>query len=153
LALASLFEASPPIMASRDAGQQWAPDASGLPALLPAQDLAGAAAPARETYLTTMGGGVWERKGSGPWHDISAGLPGRHAMPLLATDASGVLYAGTMAWGVYERVGDSAWRPLGSGLTGPAATVLGLATVANPRPVLLAATSSGVFRYAPPGSS
>jgi hypothetical protein len=149
LIFGSLFEASPPVVVSDDGGNTWAPAAEGLPASLPAQDLASGDVQARQIFLTTMGGGVWQRKADGSWQDIDAGLPQRHAMPLLAT--GGALYAGTMASGVYERVGSGAWHRLGSGLAGPAATVMGLAESAGPHGVLLAGTADGVYRYMPHG--
>lgn len=152
LILASLFQTSPPVLVSHD-GQSWASYAANLPPSLPVQDLAAGNSRARQVFLTTMGGGVWQREAGGPWQDISTGLPQRHAMPLVAVGAppAGVLYAGTMASGVYEKVGNRPWRPLGRGLTGSAATVVGLAETSGARPGLLAATTSGVFRYMPEG--
>jgi hypothetical protein len=148
---ASLFEANPPVLISHDDGRSWASYAANLPASLPVQDLAAGTAPARLIFLTTMGGGVWRREAGGAWQDISAGLPQRHAMPLVEVGppSVGVLYAGTMASGVYEKVGNGAWRPLGRGLTGLAATVLGLVETTGAHPVLLAATTSGVYGYVP----
>jgi len=151
LVFGSLFEASPPIMSSHDGGRAWAPDASGLPATLPTQALASDSAHADRIFLTTMGGGVWQRRASGRWLDISAGLPQRHAMPLLQAGptGAGVLVAGTMGQGVFEKQGAAAWHPLGRGLDGAAATVTSLIETTGPRPVLLAGTSAGVFRYVP----
>ncbi len=149
--LACVFESSPPVLVSGDDGLHWTPAARNLPALLPVQDLAAGKSPARQVYLTTMGGGVWQRAADGRWHDISLGLPQRHAMQLLVAQATDpvVLYAGTMASGVFERAGESRWRSLGRGLSGPAATVIGLAETPGPLPTLIAATSAGAYRYLP----
>ena len=88
----------------------------------------------------------------GRWRDVSAGLPARHAMPLVAAPESReVLYAGTMGFGVYARQGTGPWRRLGHGLSGGAHTVLALAMTAGSHPTLLAGTGLGLFRYAPPG--
>lgn len=153
LIYASIFEASPAMEVSHDAGKTWSSGAANLPGNLPAQDLALGNTQAKQIFLTTMGAGVWEQQGGGRWQDISAGLPQRHAMPLLAAPppASGVLYAGTMASGVYEKLGAAAWRPLGHGLSGLAASVTGLVETPGTPPVLLAATSAGVYRYLPNG--
>ncbi|MDB5076722.1 MAG: hypothetical protein JWO42_2901 [Chloroflexi bacterium] len=148
LVFASVFGATPPVMVSRDGGRTWASGAAGLPAILPVQDLASGSPPNREVYLTTMGGGVWRRGADGRWVDVSAGMPQRHAMALLAA-GSGTLYAGTMSLGVYEKQGAGPWRPLGSGLRGPAATVMDLVETPGAHPVLLAATTQGVYRYIP----
>jgi hypothetical protein len=96
-----------------------------------------------------MGGGVWQREADGRWQDISAGLPQRHAMPLLATGpaASGVLYAGTMGLGVYEKQQSAPWRHLGQGLNSSATIVMSLAETPGPHPLLLAGTTHGVYRY------
>lgn len=148
---ASLFEANPPVLVSHNDGESWASYAANLPTSLPVQDLAAGDPHTHQIFLTTMGGGVWQCEAGGAWQDISAGLPQRHAMPLLAAQplSSGVLYAGTMASGAFEKVGNGPWRPLGGGLTGPAATVLSLVETPGARPVLLAATTSGVYRYVP----
>jgi hypothetical protein len=99
-----------------------------------------------------MGDGVWLRSATGRWRDVSAGLPARHAMPLVAAPASReVLYAGTMGFGVYVRQGAGPWRRLGRGLNGGAYTVLALAMTAGSHPTLLAGTALGLFRYTPPG--
>jgi hypothetical protein len=147
--VASLFEAKPPVMVSRDDGHTWAADASNLPDSLPVQDLASGDAKVRQIFLTTMGGGVWQRNGDGGWQEIGAGLPQNHAMPLIAAapQSAGVLYAGTMASGVYEKNGKNTWLPLGSGLSGAAATVTSLVETQGPHAVLIAATSAGVYRY------
>ena len=151
LVFGSVFESSPPVVFSRDGGETWASAAANLSAQLPVQDLAAGNPQARRVYLTTMGAGVWQRDGDGNWEDISNGLPQRHAMPLLAdpVHSAGELLAGTMASGVYERVGDSPWQPLGHGLAGPASTVMSLEEESGSPPILLAATSAGVFRYVP----
>jgi hypothetical protein len=151
LVFASVFGSTSSIMVSHDAGRTWSMSAPGLPSALPVQDLAAGDAQTHQIFLTTMGGGVWQRAANGRWRDISAGLPQRHAMPLLAATptAAGVLYAGTMSQGVYEKQGPNSWRPLGRGLVGPAATVMGLAQTPGPHSALLAGTTSGVFKYVP----
>ena len=156
-AVASVFGLSPPILATADDGRTWRTAATGLPSELPTQALL--ALPAGRTrgsrlILTTMGGGVWDRAATGPWRDISAGLPSRHAMPLVALPSAEtpVLYAGTMGDGVYVKQGDTAWRPLGHGLTGTDNTILAVAVASGPdgsHPTLLAGTAHGVFRYLP----
>lgn len=153
LVFASVFGAAASIMVSHDGGHTWAAVAPGLPSHLPVQDLAAGDARTHQIFLTTMGGGVWQRSADGQWRDISAGLPQHHAMPLLAAApaSAGVLYAGTMSVGVYEKQRSSTWQPLGHGLSGPAATVMGLAQITGPHAVLLAGTTEGVFRYAPYG--
>ncbi len=99
-----------------------------------------------------MGGGVWERAAGGTWHEISAGLPARHAMALVALPGSGtrMLYAGTMGDGVYVKQAAVPWRSLGHGLLGTENTILSLAVVSGSPPGLLAGTALGVYRYAPP---
>lgn len=150
LIFASVFEATPAILVSHDAGRTWTSGAAGLPGNLPVQSLAAASLPTQGAYLTTMGGGVWLRGADGHWTDVSAGLPGHHAMAMLAA-GPGTLYAGTMSLGVYEKRGDQAWQPLGHGLNGSAATVMGLVETSGTHPALLAATTQGVYRYAPGG--
>jgi hypothetical protein len=152
LVVASLFEAKPPVLVSRDNGHTWTSDASNLPAPLPVQDLAAGDAKARQIFLTTMGGGVWQHNGDDAWQEIGAGLPQNHAMPLIAAapQSAGVLYAGTMASGVYEKNGKNTWLPLGSGLTGGAATVTSLVETQGAHTTLIAATSAGVYRYIVP---
>ncbi len=151
-ALASVFGESPSLLASDDAGRTWSAATDGLPAVLPTQALLALDTEPPQVILTTMGGGVWERSAGSRWHDISLGLPERHAMPLvtLANHGRPVLYAGTMGYGVYVRQESAAWLPFGRGLTGVENTVLALAVSANPSgpsPALLAATQFGVFRY------
>ncbi len=152
LVVASLFQANPPVLASRDDGRTWASYAANLPASLPVQDLAPGDAKTQQIFLTTMGGGVWQREGDGAWQEIGAGLPQNHAMPLIVANpqSAGVLYAGTMASGVYEKNGKTTWVPLGHGLTGAAATVTSLVETQGAHPALVAATSAGVYRYAAP---
>jgi hypothetical protein len=107
---------------------------------------------ARQIILSPMGDGVWLRAATGQWRDVSAGLPARHAMPLVAAPGRQVaLYAGTMGFGVYARQGAGPWRRLGRGLSGGAYTVLALAMTPGSHPTLLAGTALGLFRYAPPG--
>ena len=156
-AVAGVFGLAPPILATADDGRTWHAAAAGLPSVLPTQALL--ALPADRSrgprlILTTMGGGVWDRAATGPWRDISAGLPSRHAMPLVALPgaATTVLYAGTMGDGVYVKQGNAAWRSLGHGLTGEDNTILAVAVAARPAaspPTLLVATAHGVFRYLP----
>ncbi|HWE63718.1 MAG TPA: hypothetical protein VHB98_18545 [Chloroflexota bacterium] len=149
IVFASVFQATPSVLISHDGGHSWAPDPSGPPAILPSQDLIAGDQQARQVFLTTMGGGVWQREADGRWQDISAGLPQRHAMPLLATGpaASGVLYAGTMGLGVYEKQQSAPWRHLGQGLNSSATIVMSLAETPGPHPLLLAGTTHGVYRY------
>jgi hypothetical protein len=152
-AYAAVFGTWPPVLTSHDDGRTWHPDGSGLPSALPTQALLALATGARQIILTTMGNGVWLRSAAGRWHDISAGLPARHAMPLVAAPGRQVLlYAGTMGFGVYARHGAGPWRRLGRGLDGGAYTVLALAMTSGAHPTLLAGTALGLFRYAPPGS-
>ena len=156
-AVASVFGLSPPILATADDGRTWQTAATGLPSVLPTQALL--ALPAgrmrgSRLILTTMGDGVWERAATGPWRDISAGLPSRHAMPLVGLPgaATTVLYAGTMGDGVYVKQGDTAWRPLGHGLTGADNTILAVAVAAGPAAspsTLMVGTAHGVLRYLP----
>ena len=156
-AMASVFGLSPPVLATTDDGRTWRAAATGLPSVLPTQALLALpdrGSRGRQMILTTMGGGVWDRTTAGPWRDISAGLPARHAMPLVALPgaATTVLYAGTMGDGVYVKQGDAAWRPLGHGLTGEDNTILAVAVASGPaatRPTLMVGTAHGVFRYLP----
>jgi hypothetical protein len=151
-AYASVFGTRPPVLVSDDDGRTWHPDSSGLPSALPTQALLALATGARQIVLSTMGDGVWLRSATSRWRDISAGLPARHAMPLVAVPGSReVLYAGTMGFGVYARQGTEPWRRLGRGLNGGAYTVLALTMTAGSHPTLLAGTALGLFRYAPPG--
>jgi hypothetical protein len=151
-AYASVFGTRPPVLVSDDDGRSWHPDTRGLPSALPTQALLALATGARQIILSTMGDGVWLRSATGRWRDVSAGLPARHAMPLVAAPASReVLYAGTMGFGVYARQGAGPWRRLGRGLNGGAYTVLALAMTAGSHPTLLAGTALGLFRYTPPG--
>ncbi len=151
-ALAAVFGVSPAVLATRDGGRTWVADAGGLPAVLPTQTLLPVGPQQPSTILTTMGGGVWERPAGGSWHEISAGLPARHAMALVALPGSGtrVLYAGTMGDGVYVKQAAAPWRSLGHGLLGTENTILSLAVVSGSPPGLLAGTALGVYRYAPP---
>lgn len=157
-AVVGVFGVWPPVLATRDGGRTWRAAATGLPGALPTQALLALPAPRPRVLLTTMGGGVWERAADEPWRDISAGLPGRHAMPAVAWPGGGttaVVYAGTMGAGVYVKQGDAAWRALGTGLTGVDNTILalGIAVVGAPTgssPALLAGTAHGVFRYVAP---
>ena len=149
-AYASVFGTRPPVLVSDDDGRTWHPDTRGLPSALPTQALLALATGARQIMLSTMGDGVWLRSATGRWRDVSAGLPARHAMPLVAAPESReVLYAGTMGFGVYVRQGAGPWRRLGRGLSGGAHTVLALAMTAGSHPTLLAGTALGLFRYAP----
>ena len=123
-----------------------------MPSALPTQALLALATGAQQIILSTMGDGVWLRSATGWWHDVSVGLPARHAMPLVAVPGRAVaLYAGTMGFGVYARQGTGPWRRLGRGLSGGAYTVLALAMTSGSHPTLLAGTALGLFRYAPPG--
>jgi hypothetical protein len=150
-AYASVFGTRPPVLVSDDDGRTWHPDTRGLPSALPTQALLALTTGARQIVLSTMGDGVWLRSATGRWRDISAGLPARHAMPLVAApESTEMLYAGTMGFGVYARQGAGPWRRLGSGLNGGAYTVLALAMTAGSQPTLLAGTALGLFRYAPP---
>lgn len=150
-AFASVFGASPPVLTTRDGGRTWHGDVQGLPQTLPTQALLALSTPSRQIVLTTMGGGVWRRDQTGLWQDISAGLPGRHAMPLVAVpgNATVVLYAGTMGYGIYAKQGASPWRRLGQGMIGGRYTSLGLAMALRPSPRLLVGTALGVFCYVP----
>jgi len=154
-ALASVFGVWPPVLETQDDGWTWRAASAGLLSALPTQTLLaltqrGSCGP--RVILTTMGGGVWERSSTGMWRDVSAGLPARHAMPLVALPgvATTVLYAGTMGDGVYVKQGDAAWQPLGHGLTGEDNTTLALGVSAGSTgspATLLAGTAHGVFRY------
>lgn len=147
LAYASIFGTRPPVISSRDGGRAWRPTTSGLPPTVPAQALLALGTHPPWVILSTMGGGAW-RWSNGVWHDISAGLPERHAMPLAALRGHPVvLYAGTMGYGVYIKRGSGRWRRIGHDLNGGAYTVLGIARVSGPPPVLLAGTIRGVFRH------
>jgi hypothetical protein len=151
-AYAAVFGTRPPVLVSDDDGRTWHPDTRGLPSALPTQALLALATGARQIILSTMGDGVWLRAATGRWRDVSAGLPARHAMPLIAAPGKQVaLYAGTMGFGVYARQGAGPWRRLGRGLSGGAYTVLALAMPSGSHPTLLAGTALGLFRYAPPG--
>jgi hypothetical protein len=97
--------------------------------------------------LTTMGGGVWILHATGKWHDVSAGLPQRHAMPAVDDAADRAQFAGTMGYGVYVKQQANAWRRLGHRLSGAEYTVLSLLFSGGPKPQLLAGTARGVFRY------
>ena len=154
LVFASIFGATPAVLVSHDAGRTWQGDTRGLPpSVLPNQDLEPGDPQARQIYLTTMGGGVWQRSADGSWRDIGRGLPQRHAMPLLRVGAPGasVLYAGTMGLGVYENEGTAPWRHLGRGLDGSAGIVLALIETTGSHHRLLAGTTHGVYRYVSPG--
>ncbi len=148
-AVASVFGVAPPVLATDDGGWTWQAAATGLPSVLPTQALVALSPRHPGVILTTMGGGVWERSAHGPWRDISAGLPERHAMPLVALPGGGptVLYAGTMGDGVYVKSGSAAWRRLGSGLRGVDNTILALGIGGGPHTALCAGTTHGVFRY------
>jgi hypothetical protein len=152
-AYAAVFGTWPPVLGSHDDGRTWRPDTSGLPSELPTQTLLALATGARQIILSTMGDGVWLQSAAGRWHDVSAGLPARHAMPLVAVPKSRevLLYAGTMGFGVYARQGAGPWRLLGRGLSGGAYTVLALSMTSGSHPALLAGTALGLFRYVPPG--
>jgi len=155
VAFAAIFGSWPPVLTTTDAGKTWRPAVSGLPSALPTQALLGLPAPEPQIILTTMGDGVWWRGKSGPWHDLSAGLPGRHAMPLTALPGNSlpVLYAGTMGEGVYVKQGSAPWRLLGRGLTGIQNTIVALVVTQAPNPAVLAGTVNGVARYiVAPGS-
>ena len=150
LVFATIFDAAPPVLASRDGGRVWRPDAAGLPPTLPTQSLHAGGPVAREIVLSTMGGGVWLRAPEGGWHDISAGLPRRHAMPLAGDPGgAGTLFAGTMGAGVYARQEQANWRPLGYGLQGSSALILSILAPSATHPFLLAGTAQGLFRYLP----
>ena len=150
LVFATVFDAAPPVLASRDGGRVWRPDAEGLPPSLPTQSLDAGGPATREVVLSTMGGGVWLRAPDGGWHDISAGLPRRHAMPLAGgPGGTGALFAGTMGNGVYAKQGEANWRPLGRGLQGSSALILSLLAPSATHQMLLAGTAQGLFRYLP----
>ena len=141
---ASVFGVRPPVWRSLDGGLTWKPDAAGLPSALPAQTLLSVP----RIILSTMGQGVWQRGTDGRWHEISDGLPQRHAMPLVADPRlPTTLFAGTMGFGVYQRGGAASWKRLGRELNGGDYTVLSLAVTEGPHPLLLAATGRGIFRY------
>lgn len=148
-AAAALFGVWPPILASTNGGRTWTPDGRGLTPTLPTQTLLPVSDPKRHMILTTMGGGVWRQDDRGTWHDVSAGLPERHAMPVVAQliDRTTVFYAGTMGYGVYGKEGTSPWRRLGDGMEGGQYTALGMAMMPRPHPSLLVATARGVYRY------
>lgn len=143
---ASVFGSEPPVLSTADGGHNWRPDARGLPPTLPTESLLTVHGETAQVWLSTMGNGVWLRSGDGMWHDIDAGLPNHHAMPLTG-GPTGVLYAGTMGNGVYRRQGTSVWRTLGSGLSTGRYIVLSLALVNSAKSSLLAGTARGVFRY------
>ncbi|HEX6507498.1 MAG TPA: hypothetical protein VF221_07690 [Chloroflexota bacterium] len=148
-AAGALFGVWPPALASADGGRTWERDGRGLPPTLPTQTLLPVSDPEGHMILTTMGGGVWRQDDRGTWHDFSAGLPERHAMPIVAQpiDRTTVFYAGTMGYGVYAKEGTSSWRRLGEGMEGGQYTALGMALVPRPHPSLLIATARGVYRY------
>lgn len=150
LVFATVFDATPPVLASQDGGRVWLPDTEGLPPTLPTQSLHAGGPAAREIVLSTMGGGVWLRAPEGKWRDISAGLPRRHAMPLAGDPGgAGTLFAGTMGAGIYARQGQANWRPLGYGLQGSSALILSILAPSATQQVLLAGTAQGLFRYLP----
>jgi hypothetical protein len=151
-AFASVFGVRPAVISTQDGGRSWHPDVRGLPPTLPTQALLATSTPSHQLILTTMGGGVWRRDRTGTWQDMSAGLPARHAMPIVAVPGNGtaVLYAGTMGYGIYAKQGGSTWRRLGQGMMGGRYTSLGLAMALRPHPTLLVGTALGVFRYLPP---
>jgi hypothetical protein len=153
LAFASVFAAGPSVLVSHDAGRTWRPDSAGPPPALPTYALLAVAPPTPRVYLAAMGGGVWRWSAAGAWQDISAGLPARHAMQLVAArrGTGQVLFAGTMGAGVYARQGEERWRRLGRGLDGGAYTVLSLALTSGPHPDLVVGTVRGLFRYVPSG--
>lgn len=142
---ASVFGVRPAVISSGDAGVTWRADARGLPATLPSQSLL-ANSSTKAIWLSTMGGGVWRRLGTGEWRGAARGLPQRHAMPLIA-DGNGVLYAGTMGDGVFTTGAANIWHSLGTGLTGGKYIVLSLALTGGSPASVLAGTSIGVFRY------
>jgi hypothetical protein len=154
-ALASVFGSAPPVLATADGGRTWHAASAGLDGSLPTQALLPSGTPPGSVVLSTMGAGVWEElAGTGPWRDISAGLPERHAMPLAALPGSNgsVIYAGTMGFGIYVRQGAKAWQPFGNGLLGVQNTILALAVVPqgpHALPLVVAATDAGVSRYVP----
>lgn len=149
-AAAALFGVWPPILSSTDGGRTWKPDGRGLSPALPTQTVLPTSHRSDRLILTTMGGGVWRQDDRGTWHDISAGLPERHAMPIVAQplDRRTVFYAGTMGYGVYAKEGTSPWRRLGDGMEGGEYTALGMALVPRPHLSLLVGTARGVYRYA-----
>jgi hypothetical protein len=148
-AFAAVFGVWPPVVSTQDGGRTWHADGRGLSRTLPTQALLATSSPTRQLVLTTMGGGVWHRERTGGWQDMSAGLPTRHAMAVVAAPGQGttLLYAGTMGSGIYGKQGTSTWRRLGQGMMGGQYTTLGLAMVRRPRETLLVATALGVFRY------
>lgn len=153
LVFATFFHTTPSVLLSRDGGLTWQSDTSNLPNNLPTQSLLPGEAATREVMVSTMGGGVWLRSAEGSWHDISAGLPQRHAMPIAGNPGvAGVLFAGTMGRGVYEKQGQAAWQSLGHGLQGMSALVLSLLAPSAAHPNLLAGTGQGLFRYVPSAS-
>ncbi len=149
--VASVFGATPPVLSSNDGGLHWHADAAGLPSVLPSQAMLITGVGTPTLMLSTMGDGVWQRSGDGAWHDISAGLPLRHAMPLAGNATT--VYAGTMGYGVYVRQGAGNWRRLSPGLDGATYTALSLLVVPAIHPVLLVGTADGLYRYVYPGSA
>jgi|SRR5579884_2106143 len=150
-ALAAVFASYPSVLRTEDGGLTWHGEASGLPHRgVPTQQLIALPFRRPNVVLTTMGQGVWQWAGSGAWRDISAGLPERHAMPVIAQRRGKAidLYAGTMGYGAYAREGEKSWRRFGTGLQGGKYTGLGIALAARDR--LLMATAVGVYRYRPP---
>jgi photosystem II stability/assembly factor-like uncharacterized protein len=148
---AGVFGTAPAVLSSSDDGRSWRPYAAGLPSTLPVEALLPLRADS-SVMLTTMGGGVWTLHAGGVWHDVSAGLPERHAMPAVDDAADGAQFAGTMGYGVYVRQQANAWRRLGHRLSGAEYTVLSLLFSSGPKPQLLAGTARGVFRFALTGN-
>ncbi|MDB5077215.1 MAG: glycosyl hydrolase, repeat-containing protein [Chloroflexi bacterium] len=143
---ASVFGTSPAVLASSDDGRTWHPYGAGLPATLPAETLLPLRADS-SVMLTTMGAGVWVLHANGIWHDVSAGLPQRHAMPAIDDATAKAQFAGTMGYGVYVRQQANAWRRLGHRLAGTEYTVLSLILTSGPEPQLFAGTARGLFRF------
>ena len=142
---AAVFGEPAPVRQSSDDGRTWHPSSPGLPSTLPTIQLLAPAGNPRRILLTTMGSGVWQSDGHGPWHDISAGLPQHHAMPIAALP-SGTLFAGTMEEGVYYLQGGGTWQRAGSALAGGQYVALSMVVSHGADPAVLAGTSSGLFR-------
>jgi photosystem II stability/assembly factor-like uncharacterized protein len=149
VAFASVFGVSPAVLRSSDDGRSWQASTRGLPSTLPTETLLAVPA-AKGIMLSTMGAGVWMTTSGGPWRDVSAGLPERHAMPIAGE--GGVQFAGTMGYGIFARQDNSSWRRLGHELADGAHIVLSLLLTSGPRPVLLAGTANGLFAYRLAGS-
>ncbi|HVA90075.1 MAG TPA: hypothetical protein VNL71_09545 [Chloroflexota bacterium] len=147
-ALAAIFGIAPPVLVSHDGGRTWKDGSQGLPDTLPTVAMLHVDTTPATIILSTMGDGVWERAAGGIWREISAGLPERHAMPLVGSAEGNPLFAGTMGYGVYMKNGANSWQRLGRGLTGPSYIVLSLLHVEGRRPILLAGAGIGVYRYA-----